>query len=490
MTERQKKILFFILCTVFLQFFFIINMNGVIYLSDLTMSFVIQKYRSIIPRKHGFTIIHPERFKKYKKVYVNQPAGLLHCGHMLLYEAPLDITVAQLADMTLKYTHYFKRYQLEKALREYNGLRNGEPVRKGTVVYIPHSLPPLVFDVLKETRPALIYTRGLYYTGSSAGNTRFFNLIDGYARKGINTVVFDAKDITGIVNYRSHTPQVQELDTHEKRCIDDIDKFIRGLKERGIFTIARISVFQDHLLYRKRPDLAIQSRTTGKPWQGAGNEFWCDPTNRAVQDYNIALAIELAEKGIDEIQFDYLRFPTGGNLSDARFVYSFGRTSNEEVIAHFLKRAYGEIARRNTLLSIDIFGVVAWGKRPDIRNTGQNIERLARYCDIISPMLYPSHFNDEFDGFENPGDHPYYFISEGCRKVAALAKGTPVRPWLQAFRWRTSSYDENYILQQIKAAHDTGTKGYLFWNASNNYEVVGRALVEMNRKAREEKQQR
>jgi hypothetical protein len=149
---------------------------------------------------------------------------------------------------------------------------------------------------------------------------------------------------------------------------------------------------------------------------------------------------------------------------------------NEKVISQFLSRAYAELSRRNTNLSIDIFGVVAWGKETDIRSTGQRIELLAASCDVISPMLYPSHFSDNFDGYENPGDNPYYFIRTGCERVGALARGRPVRPWLQAFRWRTSSYDENYILEQMRAADDAGAKGYLFWNASNNYEVVQAAL--------------
>jgi hypothetical protein len=153
----------------------------------------------------------------------------------------------------------------------------------------------------------------------------------------------------------------------------------------------------------------------------------------------------------------------------------------EAVITHFLERAHKKIAARNARVSIDIFGVVAWGKAVDIGSTGQRIELLARHCDVISPMLYPSHFNDDFDGYARPGDNPYYFIYEGCKKVRALAgKHAVVRPWLQAFRWRVSNYNGQYIITQVKATNDSGAKGYLFWNASNDYDTVLGALERMN----------
>ncbi|HQL83231.1 MAG TPA: putative glycoside hydrolase, partial [Spirochaetota bacterium] len=152
-----------------------------------------------------------------------------------------------------------------------------------------------------------------------------------------------------------------------------------------------------------------------------------------------------------------------------------------EAITRFLERAHRSIRARNARLSIDIFGVVAWGKAVDISSTGQRIELLARHCDIISPMLYPSHFNDDFDGYARPGDNPYYFIYEGCRKVLALAgRNALVRPWLQAFRWRVSNYNGQYIMTQVKATNDSGAKGYLFWNASNDYDTVLGALERMN----------
>ncbi len=235
-------------------------------------------------------------------------------------------------------------------------------------------------------------------------------------------------------------------------------------------------MFHDHVLYRKNPHFAIRGHD-GKHWNSGSGELWCDPTNRHVQDYSIELAEELADMGVDEIQFDYIRFPTTRSLSTAALAHHFGVMSTEQTITDFLKRAHERISAKNTRLSIDIFGIVAWGKNVDIRSTGQRIELLAKHCDAISPMLYPSHFNNDFDGFSRPGDNPYHFIYHGCKKVAALAGGTVIRPWLQAFKWRVSNYDEQYIIDQVRASNDAGAYGYLFWNAANNYDMVYRVLT-------------
>lgn len=420
----------------------------------------------------------------FTRIYDALPADIVHSGHMLFFKTTSPVSAMQIARRTVRYTHYLRAFHLESAIRQYNGIVS-DPVPPGRLIFIPHSLPMFVPQAKNRSMPPLIEAKGLYFTGSSIGNDRVLRMVDSFRRFGINTVVFDAKDITGIVNYHSNTPEAQEMNTHERRTIDNVDQMIRYLKRRGIYVIARIAAFHDHLAYRTKPSLAIRSRSTGRPWSPNPRELWLDPTNREAQDYTIGLAVELAEKGVDEIQFDYIRFPTTGNIADMELAYHFGRMSREEAIKGFLKRAYGELSKRNVRVSIDIFGVVAWGKAADINSTGQRIEELSKYCDVISPMLYPSHFSDNFDGFANPGDHPYHFIYDGCKRVMSLAGQRTVRPWLQAFRWRVSSYGEDYILKQVKASRDCGASGYLFWNAANNYDVVLRALSIMEKNGTE-----
>ncbi len=446
-----------------------------LYYRDYALSFYYELLsRESVPRA-GFTVIDPEKRARLALTYKALPGNFIHSGQSLLFTANEEIRVKDLAERAIEYTDYFHAGSLASAIKKQNGY--GDAIPGGSVVIIPASLPPVTTDPTNLTKPEIIYTRGLYFTGHSAGSGRLLRSIPKFRMIGINTVVFDAKDVTGIVNYRSRVPEVVRYDSHRGRTIDNITKLIRELKANGIYTIARVAVFQDHLLVKREPSLSIQSRRTGGVWNAGRNELWCDPTSRTVQDYNIKLAVELAGLGVDEVQFDYIRFPTEGDLADARFRYDFGAMKNDEVIARFLKKAQAEIAKRNANLSIDIFGVVAWGKEIDIRRTGQRIELLSRYCDVISPMLYPSHFNDDFDGYARPGDNPYYFIHTGCLKVVEKSrKGTIVRPWLQAFTWRVSNYDKRYILEQVRASDDSGSRGYLFWNASNEYETVISAL--------------
>ncbi|MCU0821009.1 MAG: putative glycoside hydrolase [Spirochaetes bacterium] len=424
-----------------------------------------------------FRIINPADQKRYKMTYAGLPENYVRFGNFLFYLARQGESVREIADKSVQYTRFYKAYRLQNAIREYNGIYY-DRIERDTPLFIPYPQLPFLQVIEKSRKPKIIYTRGVYFTGNSIGDSGIEDTIARYKKVGINTVVFDAKDITGIVNYYSNVPDVLEFNTHQKRTIDDIDKLIRMLKTEGIHVIARIAVFQDHLMYKNNPSSAIHSARTGGTWY-SGSEIWCDPTNKQVQDYNIELAIELCGKGVDEIQFDYVRFPTAGIQSDAVFAYSYGRMTREQSITDFLKRAYGEISKRNTLLSIDVFGVVAWSKDVDISKTGQRIESLSKYCDIISPMLYSSHFNDDFDGFANPGDQPYYFVYNGCRRNLALANGKVIRPWLQGFRWRVTNYNEDYIYKQIAACRDCGAYGYLFWNSKNDYRVVCSALEKL-----------
>ena len=421
-----------------------------------------------------FRIINPANYKRYSRTFASLPDRYVRFGNFLFYLARQGDSVRDIAEKSVQYTRFYKAYRLHNAIREYNGLYY-DRIERDMPVFIPYPQIPFLPLIEKAKKPEIIYSRGIYFTGNSIGDNNIEDIVARYKKVGINTIVFDAKDVTGIVNYYSSVPDVLEYNTHQKRTIDDIDKLIRMLKKEGMHIIARIAVFQDHLLFNNNPSCAIHSARNGGIWY-SGSEIWCDPTNKHVQDYNIELAIELCEKGVDEIQFDYVRFPTAGILSDAVFAYSYGRMSKEEAITGFLKRAYGEISKRNTLLSIDIFGVTAWSKDVDITKTGQRIESISRYCDIISPMLYPSHFNDDFDGFANPGDEPYYFLYNGCKRTIALARGKVIRPWLQAFRWRVTNYNEDYIYKQITGCRDCGAYGYLFWNSKNDYRVVYSAL--------------
>jgi hypothetical protein len=151
-----------------------------------------------------------------------------------------------------------------------------------------------------------------------------------------------------------------------------------------------------------------------------------------------------------------------------------------DVITGFLKKAYAELHPTGVLLSLDVFGVMAWQRPVDLSHTGQDIVGMAKYCDVLSPMIYPSHFFG-MDNIAHPGDAPEHFIAESMARFELITKGTGVviRPWLQAFRWRTKTYSPEYIKVQVATAKEKGGIGFLFWNAANDYSKPYAAMPEM-----------
>jgi hypothetical protein len=134
------------------------------------------------------------------------------------------------------------------------------------------------------------------------------------------------------------------------------------------------------------------------------------------------------------------------------------------------------------LFSLDVFGVMAWQRPIDLAHTGQDIPQMAKYCDVLSPMIYPSHFFG-MDGYKVPGDAPEHFISESMERFKKITAGSGVvlRPWLQAFGWKTPSYSPQYVETQVKVAKENGGIGFLFWNARNDYSKPFAAMPDMRR---------
>src|SRR5713101_10057010 len=228
-----------------------------------------------------------------------------------------------------------------------------------------------------------------------------------------------------------------------------------------------------------------QGKRTPLPWRENGKLVWTDPSNSKVQDYDLALAKYVAGSGADEIQFDYVRFPAEGDQKDAQFAFmkSHPEWQRADVIAGFLSRAYSELHPAGVLLSLDVFGVMAWQRSVDLNHTGQDIVRMAKFCDVLSPMIYPSHFFG-MDCFLQPGAAPEHFISSSMQRFEKVTEGSGVvlRPWLQAFAWRTPTYSPQYIETQVKVAKNDGGVGFLFWNARNDYGRPFAAMPDMTHK--------
>ena len=345
---------------------------------------------------------------------------------------------------------------------------------------------PLVrsIPVAAKTVPKQIdfEARGIYVNRYSMACQKLMSLADAVVESGGNTVILDGKDMTGKLSYPSKSVMATELGANDSPTIGDPAKLIHYLHKRGLHVGVRLVLFYDPLFAEKRPEFVLRSATTGEPWMENGKVAWVDPSQPTVQAYNLAIARELAQMGVDEIQFDYIRFPTAEDIQDVRLGRDGERIQRHQIITEFLAKARRELAAYKVLLSIDVFGIIAWGRSEDVRITGQKIEDLANYCDVISPMIYPSHFYGPFQGITKPEDHPFLLVSETCRKFNRLLADSKVtlRPWIQAFPLGADNFNEEYIIQQLRALRESGARGWLLWSAGNAYEVAWKALAQCN----------
>jgi hypothetical protein len=394
-----------------------------------------------------------------------------------LYQAQRGDSIPSVARKYLKRTKYLTSSELAEAIRTANNNRQGVFLKSGEQILIPGILEsPIVEKSVPVARDFEV--RAIYLTGVMAGSDHGERIIRHWKEVGGNAVVFDIKDSDGIVNIAFDHP----LATGQRHYISDLPKLVHFLHSENMHAIARIAIFRDEHLVTTHPELAAKSHSTGQPWRENGKLVWTDPSNPKVQDYDIALAKFVAQSGVDEVQFDYVRFPAEGDQKDAAFNFQTANPKQQrsEVIADFLQRAYAQIHPTGVLLSLDVFGVMAWQRPVDLAHTGQDIVAMAKHCDVLSPMIYPSHFFG-MDGIAHPGDAPEHFIGESMDRFKLITKdsGVVIRPWLQAFAWRTKTYSPQYVEVQIEVAKQKGGVGFLFWNANNDYSKPYTAMPEM-----------
>ena len=308
--------------------------------------------------------------------------------------------------------------------------------------------------------------RGIYVSAWTAGVDRFHDLVDLVDMTPLNGLVIDVKDSSGKVGYASRVPLVAEIGAHERR-IPDLDGILRTCRERGIHTVARIAVFQDPVLARARPQWAVKS-TRGGIWKDQKGLSWVDPAAPEVWAYNLALAKEAAALGFDEVQFDYVRFPTDGKLATISYPVYRPDVPKYEVIRRFFAYLDQGLKPVNVLVSADVFGQTVLAQ--DDLEIGQRLEDIAPYVDFVCPMIYPSHFAPGHLGLKNPAAEPYRVIFDSCRRGIQRLEGkrARLRPWLQDFKLG-GAYDAAMVRDQIQAARDAGTFGFALWNARNHY---------------------
>jgi len=321
------------------------------------------------------------------------------------------------------------------------------------------------------TRPNPIEVKALYLTANTAGSkVRRGALVDLVNTTELNSLVIDLKDSTGRVFFDADVPLAGEIGAKDIR-IKDLAAFIQELKEQGIYTIARIVVFQDPWLAAQKPEIALKS-TAGGLWHDWKGLAWVDPTNQTVWDYNLDLAKAAVSAGFDEVNFDYIRFPSDGDIKKIVYAHLDKYGGKNETMAAFYRYLDEQLRSLPVITSADLFGMVLW--RSDDLNIGQRFEDAAAHFDFISPMVYPSHYPDGFEGFDNPAAHPYEIIYRSLIRAEKLAESprARLRPWLQAFDLG-AVYTGEMIQLEKKATYDAGGKGWMLWNAANRYSGAG-----------------
>ena len=298
---------------------------------------------------------------------------------------------------------------------------------------------------------------------------RVLDLLD---RTELNAVVIDVKGDRGFIPYESRVPLARSAGALGPIRRPDFDDLLAGLKAKGIYTVARVVAFKDNVLARHRPGWAVADATTGGLWLDNERLAWIDPFQEPAWAYPIAVAREAALKGFDEVQLDYLRFPSEGRLGAARFSEASTPQSRLGAITSFLGQARAALVPVGAALAVDVFGYTAFN--PDDTGIGQRLEELAPLVDVLCPMAYPSAYHRGIPGYPNPVAHPYEVVLETVKRARARSAHAPVqiRPWLQDFHdyaFDRRSFGAPEIRAQMRAAVDGGASGWMLWNPGNRY---------------------
>jgi hypothetical protein len=347
--------------------------------------------------------------------------------------------------------------------------------------------PPKVAHVKRPEAMKAIYMSQCV-VGTPSFRDSLVKLIDDTE---LNSVVIDIRDYTGKISFPTDNPILK--DSVSDACgARDMKSFIEKLHEKNIYVIGRITVFQNPYYTSKHPDEAVQ-RKSGGVWKDHKGLAFVDVGAKPYWDTVVELGKISYALGFDELNFDYIRFPSDGPMSEAVYSWSAGQTKPEALEA-FYKYLTDNLKSTGAVLSADLFGMVATNY--DDLNIGQVLERALPYFDHIYPMVYPSHYPKGYNGFSNVNEHSYEIVKIamdtavkrtlatttriGSLAYTPIASTSPqlyakpaypadkIAPWLQSFDYPVH-YTPEMVREQIKANQDAGLKSYLFWDAANKY---------------------
>jgi hypothetical protein len=338
--------------------------------------------------------------------------------------------------------------------------------------------------------PAPYAVKAIYMTSWVASTLDWREELVQFMRDSeINSIIIDVKDYSGYVLFDTKDQVIKELGSEEIR-VKDLEAFLDYLYDEGIYTIARITVFQDPVYANKFPEVAVQTKA-GDIWKDGKGLNYIDPASVEFWEYVVRIARATERVGFDELNFDYIRFPSDGNMKDIMFPLSGPELLNPivtvsasntpeifppispkaRILERFFSYLHDELVDTGVPISADIFGMTT--TNTDDLNIGQILEYTAPYFDYVAPMVYPSHYPRTFIGLSNPAEHPYevvyYSMSEAVRRMnKASTSPLKLRPWLQDFDLG-ATYDAEKVRAQIDATYDSGLTSWMIWDPSNRY---------------------
>jgi len=289
----------------------------------------------------------------------------------------------------------------------------------------------------------------------------------------INALVIDVKEVDGLLYYATELEAAVDAGAVREAPLFELEELLPMLRERGIYTIARMVVMKDNAVTAARPELAVRNVVTGEPWRDYIGGAWLDPSAPGVAEYVAAIAADLADKGFDEVQLDYVRFYSDGPFAEADTTLPNSQSVRLAAMQHVLRVVAETMATRRAFLAADVFPIsFILG---DDQGIGQRPEVVMPYVDYACPMAYPSHFGPGVFGLAVPNDHPYEVVDQTLEIMNEQASEWPVaiRPWIQDFGFGPFlKYTPAQVAAQIQAAADRSSSGWMVWNPRANFSVA------------------
>jgi len=280
--------------------------------------------------------------------------------------------------------------------------------------------------------------------------------------------VVDVRGDWSYIAWKSDNPIALQVDNYYEGVMD-LNDLVEECHNRGIYVIARMVMFKDNLVASTITDWAIKAPADeGGLYYDYEGLTWLDPYLPEVVEYEADLISEVLDFGFDEIQMDYLRFPSDGRAFSLIYSQESEYETRIAAIESFTSAIYDIVEPSRAFLSADVFGMTPWTDVDFDMGIGQRIEDIAPNVDYISPMLYPTTFASGSVGYTEPALYPYEVVYYSMVEMEARTS-TKVRPWLQHYSIYGYSYDTYELLEERKAAEDGGGCGWMFWNSGALY---------------------